>query len=387
LQVPDGTTAHVRCPACRTVFSAVQGVPAAPVVAAAPPVPPPPTAPKPPRTPPPRTPPPKPIPRVEDRPRPRDDDEDDENGEKSDDRRDGIADVEDRPRKRRRPLGKNELTTEEKRQKLAEFHRAMYGALLIKISILLYIIAVLALPLWEILFQLTKESHDALIYVGGFLGLINLVLGAIGVVLCVTGPPSPGHYRFGIAAIVAVVVHAVLLFVIVVSVESANNRILFNSAAKWYQLITQYQSLSFYLAFVIYPDDIPLLLGSGTIIFFLTGVAEMTRLLLIIMTLSCLAQAAGDQELHENCTRMAGRIALIPGALAIGTMLSQMLIIELGLMQVPWMMYLIYYVTRGIVIVEAVILTFAMHTAGDVVDVCESPYDMDVGLGGTSESF
>jgi hypothetical protein len=39
------------------------------------------------------------------------------------------------------------------------------------------------------------------------------------------------------------------------------------------------------------------------------------------------------------------------------------------------------------VIVEAVILTFAMHTAGDVVDVCESPYDMDVGLGGTSESF
>ncbi|HXD88863.1 MAG TPA: hypothetical protein VN641_20395, partial [Urbifossiella sp.] len=143
LQVPDGTTAHVRCPACRTVFSAAQGAPAAPVVAVPPPVPAPPPAPKPPRTPPPRTPPPrtpppKPKPRVEDRPRPRDDEEDDDD-EKSGDRRDGIADVEEKPRKRRRFYGKNELTPEEKRQKLAEFHRAMYGALLIKISILLYI--------------------------------------------------------------------------------------------------------------------------------------------------------------------------------------------------------------------------------------------------------
>ena len=372
LAVPDGTTAHVRCPACRTVFSAAAGIaPPAPVLL--PPVP----VPTPPR--------PAPRPREEPKRKPRHQ-EPKEDDEEQDDRRDGIADAPPPTERRRRKPAERTLTPEERRQQRAIFHRGMYGARLIQISLLFYIPAVLFVPLHQIIAEVTKDEVPLVLILAGIFGLINWVLGAIGISLCLAGPPSPGHYRFGISAVIVSVVHAVLLLAVVAK-TSANSdyRALDRGTAMWAQIATQYDSLSFYLAYVVYPDDIPLH-RADTILSFLTGVAEMTRLILFLMTLGCLAQAAGAKELSEDCTRMAGRVTIIPALLSLGMLAYKIVVIETNAGHVGLVVYTLNYMYRGITLVAAGILGMTTRTVGDVVEVCEFPFQTSIDLSGTSEA-
>ncbi len=182
LEVPDGTTAHVRCPACRTVFSAAAGLaPPAPVLPPPVPVPVPPL-PRPPRPSP-------PPPAKEKDPHPDVD----------------IPDVPEGPAKRRRRTD-YKLTPEEKRKQRAAFGRAFYGAKLIQLSLFFYIPAVLFVPLHQIVAEITKNDVPYVLVIACILGFVNWILGAIGISLCLPGPPLPGHFRFGIAAIITSIV-------------------------------------------------------------------------------------------------------------------------------------------------------------------------------------
>jgi hypothetical protein len=386
LAVPDGTTAHVRCPSCKSVFPAAAGLAPAVPVLPAPPAPPP-------NIPASRAPVRNDFEGRSWRERRRNERDDrrrrerpsrDRDEEPAEDRRDGIADAPKakQPRRRRDTAE----TTEEKRQKQAEFHRAMYGARLIQISLLFYIPAVLFVPLHQIVAQILKEEVAYILVIAGIMGMINFTLGLIGICLCVSGPPSPGHYRFGIAAIIASAVHAVLLFAVVAKTNAnADYRGLERGTMMWAQLATQYESLSFYLAYVVYPDDIPLR-RADTILSFLAGVAEMTRLILYMMTLGCLAYAGGDRELSERCTRMAGRVTIIPGLLAIAMLGYKIIVIETGAGQSGFVFYFLNYIYRAITLVVAAILGMTMRAVGDVVDVCEFPYQSHVDLGAVNES-
>lgn len=372
LQVPEGTTAHVRCPACKTVFPAEDGLaPAVPVPG-----------------PPPKAPPlPKPSPlRIDDedepRPAPKPQPKPKPRREEDNDERDGVAD-EPEKRPKRVVKSKQPLTLEEKRVLRAGFSRGFYGARLIQISLFFYIPAVLFVPLHQILVEITKDEMPFVLVIAGILGLVNWILGAIGICLCLSGPPSPGHYRFGIGGIVATFVHGMLLLAVVAkSQANADYRGLDRNTMMWAQIATQYESLSFYLSYMVYPDDIPLK-RSDTILGFLTGISEMTRLILYLMMLGCLAQAAGDKELSEDCTRMAGRITVIPGLLALGMLGYKIIVIETGASG-SFMLYLLNYIYRSITLVAAGILGMSMRTIGDVADACESPYQTgtnDMGSG------
>ncbi len=110
----------------------------------------------------------------------------------------------------------------------------------------------------------------------------------------------------------------------------------------------------------------------------------MTRLIFYLMTLGCLAQAAGDRELSDRCTRMAGRVTIIPGLLALGMLAYKIVVIETGAGQTGMVIYMLNYMYRSITLVVAAILGMTLRTVGDVVEACEFPFQTD--HSGTSES-
>lgn len=290
--------------------------------------------------------------------------------------RDGVPNAEPKKVEKRRPP-KTKLTIEERRTLRASFGRATYGARILQISLLFYIPGVLLVPLHQIVAEITKDEVPFILIIAGILGLVNWILGAIGISLCLAGPPSPGHFRFGVASIIACVVHAILLLAVVAKTSSnADYRGLDRGSMMWAQIATQYESLSFYLAYVLYPDDIPLR-RADTILSFLTGVTELTRLILFLMTLGCLAQAAGDRELSERCTRMAGRVTIIPGLMALGMLAYKIVVIETGVGQTGMVLYALNYMYRSITLVVAGILGMTLRTVGDVVEACEFPFQID----------
>jgi len=354
--VPDGTTAHVRCPACKSVFPAEDGL--APAVPLPVPPPPPPVA--------------KPK-REEPKPKPRRDDDDDKERNKN---RDGVPDAaEEKPRPR--PREKSKLTTEEKRELRAGFSRGYFGARCIQISMLLYLPAVLLVPLHQILAEITKSEMDFILVIAGILGLSNWAIGTVGIALCVSGPPSAGHWRFGVGALIVTFVHGMLLLAVILKTQdNSDYRSLGRETMRWAQIATQYESLSFYLSYVVYPDDIPLK-RSDTVLGFITGVLEMMRLILYLMTLSCLAKAAGDKPLADECTRMAGRITLIPAFMAFGMLVYKIVVIETGATS-GFMIYFLNYLYRGITLAVAAILGMTIRAIGDVADACDSPFQSEL---------
>ena len=346
LQVPDGTTAHVRCPACKAVFPAEGGLaPAVPV-----PVPPPPKT------------------------KHRDDVEADDR----DKNRDGVPDEPDKPPPRSRPKQKEKLTQEEKRQLRSGFSRGYFGARCIQISLFFYLPAVLLVPVHQILAEITKSDMSFILLIAGVLGVVNWVLGAVGISLCVSGPPSQGHWQFGIGGLVATFIHGVLLLVVVMKTQgNADYRGLDRDTMRWAQIATQYESLSFFLSYIAYPDDIPLK-RTDTVLGFIAGISEMVRLILYLMTLGCLAQAAGDKALAEDCTRMAGRVTIIPGLMALGMLIYKVIVVETGATS-GFMVYLLNYIYRGITMVVAAILGMTIRAVGDVAEACDTPFQSTEG--------
>src|SRR5207302_4188117 len=101
------------------------------------------------------------------------------------------------------------------------------------------------------------------------------------------------------------------------------------SVDKWANVPTRLDGLVFYLRLAKYSE--PLSLPKADVALPLTaGLVELVRLVLILMLLSCLARAAGDEELSHTCTRAAGVATFGPGAMAVVTLLVAVSIVETG---------------------------------------------------------
>lgn len=382
LEVPDGTTAQVRCPTCRTVFGPAEG-------AAAPPPPPPrPAAPAP-----------KPArPRADEdddrprrRPRARDDEDDDarprrkrkpaEVSEVGPYDEPGDEELERRRaeerRKRRRQLDEeSKLTPEERRRQRAQFTRGMWGCKLLHAGFCLYAISlfiVLAFFVMGILFGPVM----GLVVVAGFLGLLNWVLSAVGVGLCISSRPSTGHYGYGVAAAAGVLVHAVLMIAAVVratgeTVSAGGGETIESEYLAWANVPSQLHILTFYLAQFIYPDEGVIRHGAFTP-GLIAGVAELIRLMLVMMLVSCLARAAGDEELSFRCTRAAGIGTFGPGGLAAAVLAMVAFLIETGGFDTTVGKILMYVLVLGIYAILAGMLVPSVVACQETADACEFP--------------
>jgi LSD1 subclass zinc finger protein len=372
LQIPDGTTAMVRCPTCRTIFSPADS-PAPPAVAPAPP-PEDTTPPAPPRA----------KKRVDaeadDRPRrktrPRD--EDDRPRRK---RRDEEPDEEEEERPRRKAEPEDGLTPEGRRRQKAAFQRAMWGCRLVYWSLLLYILSMVVVILFFMMTATAAGEVPALLSVAGVLCLANWVLGAVGIGLCVSGPKSPGHVGYGIAAAVAAGVHLIFVLATLDRGDAfAEFKKLETEADALAGFSTKLVKLGMYGVWLAYPSEG--FTPRQAPLFVVCGAAEMLRLILLTTLLSCLARAGGDEELSHKCVRAAAVAVFVPGALVFGMLGVVSFVIETGA-EGSSMGKIILETTRmGAYALLAGMLVPPSVAARDVADVCEAPFQKPVNLAG-----
>src|SRR5262245_59284517 len=120
-------------------------------------------------------------------------------------------------RRRRRPEDDDTLSPAERKALRAAFTRAAWGCQLIWISFSLFIVSMVLIIFFrsQLLLSRFEAPSQGLIVTAGAIALVYWALAAVGVGLCLSGPASPGHWRFGIAAASAVVLHLILLAVLV----------------------------------------------------------------------------------------------------------------------------------------------------------------------------
>jgi len=345
LEVPDGTSAHVRCPACKLVFPAEDGLAPAEVV---PPRPPPPRPPV--RQPAPETP---QLNRDFDPDPPRDPD---------------------KPVKRRR-IDDGKFTPEERRTLKGQFVRGMWGCRLLAAG---YGLQGIGLLLVVLVFTLNTihAGTPALVAAAGVCGLMNLVLVPVGLGLVLAARPAPGLYRFGIAAGVAILVHAVFVLAVLakneptVVIEGEADTGLLNSLG---HLVTKLDSLTLYLTWVAYPEESPFT-RRGLLLDVVCGLAEMVRLVLLMVMLTAVARGTGDNELAHRCVRAAGIGSFGPAVLAVLMALFLTTMIETGGRDSKFGMVLLYAAAMGVYAVLAGTLVPAAVAARDAAEACEFPF-------------
>ncbi len=355
LEVPDGTTAMVRCPACKTVFSATQ-----PAASEA------------------------------------DDDNDNPQSRAKPPTRKPVVDDDDRPRKkpakptpepeeeeeeeakprRRKKREVSKLSPEEREALRGAFARAAWGAKLIWVSLGLFMISMLIIiGFW---FQIAFSSPNPGFIVGaGIVGMIGWLLAAIGVGLCLSGPPSPGMHGFGIAAAIAVALHLILLTVLVnKGTDYSTGRspgVDDDQAAKWGLVPTRLDAVTFYLTYLTYKDQE--IIPKGEMGFsIVVGIAEMIRTTLILMLLSCLARSAGDEELSHRCTRAAGFASVGPGAMAAGMLMLAILMTESRAGSGDMAKILLTTIVMGTYAVVNACVFPGFMAAREVADACDEPF-------------
>jgi hypothetical protein len=266
------------------------------------------------------------------------------------------------------------MTDEEREEQANAYARGMWGAKLVMVSLGFSILSLLLIPLFYIALALTKVVIYPILQLAGILGVIHWALGAIGTGFCVAGLIPQGYYRFAISAAVAVLIHMILLLGVVAQPRVADDgRVhMDETAVVWYQVPTQYHQLTFYLGSLLYADSLGLL-RTGTPLGFVTGVAEMCRLILILLTLSALSQAAGDNELAHRCTRIAGRASFVPLTLSLAMLLGVAALIETGAVVFAATIFALL-IFMGIYLVPAFVQVTALAAARDVADACEFPF-------------
>jgi hypothetical protein len=301
-----------------------------------------------------------------------------EDEEPEEENRDFDPPEDDRPRRRKRQAEDDELTPEERAARRRAFERAAWGCRLIAISFGLFILSMMLIIIF--FFQAVFFPPSVLIIVAaGVIGLINWVLAAIGVGLCLSGPRAPGHWGYGISAAVAVAVHAIFLMAVVArgnefAVGQTGEDAELAGVARWGLLPTRMDATMFYLTAICYPDEQGAIPKGSMVLSMITGVAEMTRTVLIMMLLSCLSRAALDEELAHKCTRAAGIASFAPGTLALGMLAFIGALIETNATVNLFTLILLLVVMMGTYSVLAGVMFPAFLTAREVTDACEEPF-------------
>lgn len=355
LEVPAGTTALIRCPACQTVFSPADNVA-------------PPEKPKLKKKPPKRT------YQVEEE----DEDEEPRKDEGKEKHRDFVPTTEedDKKRKKRRPrTPDDDLTPQEKINRRAAFDRAAWGARLISVSLGLFMISMVCVT--GFFFQGAFGMPQGwIVTLAGFLGLANWALAAVGVGLCLSGPQAPGHWGYGIAAATAVLVHAILLGGVVAQGKEFGvvKKVEIQGSTRLHVLPTRLNATMFYMVSVVYPDEPDLPPRNNIAMSVITGIAEMVRTVFIMMFLSCLARATLDEELAGRCTRTAGIASGGPGLLALIIFCFFAVMIETRADGTVLSRILLATVYMGVYTIINLTILPAFLATRDVTDACEEPF-------------
>lgn len=349
LEVPDGTTAMVRCPACKTVFSPAAGVTPPPVVATKE----------------------EPRPKRHAKKKPEPQPEPDVNRDFD------PSQFEHQPRKKRRHFDDSDdsLSPEERAALRSAFSRAAIGCKFIAGSIALFMLSMmLIIAFW---FQAALADPSlAFIMAAGAIAIMSWGLGAVGIGLCLTGPPAPGHWGYGIAAAVAAVLHLVLLAILVgagsdysVGREADKD----GANARWGLLPTRLDAVMFYPTLIVYKDEE--IIPKGRMTFsIVVGVAEILRNVLMMMLVSCLARAAGDEDVAHNCTRAAGFACFGPGALAVALLLFAVSMVETNAQSGDLGKVLITTVRMGTFAVINGAIFPSFMAAREAADACGEPF-------------
>lgn len=369
LEVPDGTTAKVRCAACKTVFSPAAEVEDEP------------------------TPAPKPRTRREEpgedeRPKKRPAKPKTKAKEEQDENRDFDPVTEDdnrRTRKARRAArerGDKDLPPEEKAARRAAFDRAAWGARLIFISFALFMLSMLFIIAFFFQLGLSKMMTPKPVFItlAGLCGAIGWTLSAIGTILCLSGPPVPGHYGFGWAAVGAVVLHLVFLLALVAqnseySVGREIDRTTGeNQFGRWSMLATRLDATMFYMTAAVYPNEQGATPKDPLAFSMFTGLMEMVRTVLILMLLSSLARSALDNDLAFKCTRAAGIVSGGPVLVALLMFAFVATVIETGASVNMFTQILFAVVNMGVYAILMGVTLPALLVAREVTDACDEPF-------------
>jgi LSD1 subclass zinc finger protein len=370
LQVPAGTTAMVRCPACKAVFAPQDFVPddSESEEEAV-----------------------RERPTGADRRRSRNEDEDDhkpqrkpalpdddDNEERRTEGRDFDPEPDERKRKRRRSYHDESLSPAERDAQKRAFGRAAWGAKLIWISFSLFMSSMLLIVLYHLVSAINREPRPAFLILAGVLGLMNWTLGLIGVGLCLSGPSSPGHWGYGIASMVVTAFHFLMVLALVGMARDNSLGAAWDSGAsevaRWLQLPTHLDIVAFYLFFAAFADLMLMPIRWGMLwLSFAVGVLELLRIVLIMVQLSCLARAAGDEDLSRSCTRGGGIACFGPGILAV-VMLLLGFASKITNFQPTFSLQFTLYYLMGIYAVLAGIMLPAFTASREVYEACEEPF-------------
>jgi hypothetical protein len=104
------------------------------------------------------------------------------------------------------------------------------------------------------------------------------------------------------------------------------------------------------------------------------GILEMVRTVLILMLLSSLARAAGDEDLAHSCTRAAGFASFGPGTLAICMLLFSVALIETNAQSGSLARILFTTVRMGTYAIFIGTLFPGLMAARYTADACDEPY-------------
>jgi hypothetical protein len=281
-----------------------------------------------------------------------------------------------KPRRRRREDDEDDGRAADRRaaQRRA-FARAAVGCKLVWGSLVLFAVSMMCIiAFW---FQSAVSAPEPGFVVGaGAVGAVGWVLAAVGVGLCLSGPPSPGHWGYGVAAAVAVGLHLLLLAVLVgkgTDYSPGREADPTGPAAKWGLVPTRLDAVTFALTLALYRDQE--LVPKGELgLSIAVGVAELVRTMLLLMLLSCLARATGDEGLSHECTRAAGVATVGPGFLALGVLVFAAVVVETHAGASRGVQVLFTTVRMGTYAVLAGCVFSGMVAARRVADACDEPF-------------
>jgi len=295
---------------------------------------------------------------------------------------DPITEEEDQERKRKKRRRDDELDPEERAALRAAFERATWGARLIWISLGLFLLSMLLLSFFFIQIGLYRMMTPSPVFLvlAGILGACNWVLAAVGVGLCLSGPRAPGHWGYGIAAAVVTGIHLIFMLALVAqnreySIGKSVDQALGGSVyGRCSMLTTRLDATMFYMTAVAYPSEQGATPKDPMTLSMITGLVEMVRTVLIMLLLSCLAQAALDNELAHKCTRTAGIASGGPALVALLMLVFVATIVETNAGLNLFTLILFAVVNMSVYVILMGVILPSFMAAREVTDACDEPF-------------
>jgi LSD1 subclass zinc finger protein len=339
LRVPDGATGNVKCPKCNTIFPAAAAAePMFEVVDEAPAKP---SA--------------KPVARVtakvsddddddrprkkrrddddDDRPRKkRRDDDDDDDRPRSKRRRDDDDDDDDdrgRRKKRRRDYDDDDDDDYRPPKKGNSFGHGKTGALLISIGMWLYMGMFGLLGLFFLLLLVTTIP-DGLMAIAGICGVGCTILTIVGTSFCIAGPSKARG--LAIATVSVAGAHLILVAISYNNLTGGLGRGGLGAVmpgADWVLLGTSIWILDLLLPGLIYGGAAGGASGE-LILMVLAGACELTRMIMVCLTLKAMATAAKDYTAADKSGKSVMVTCVVCGAAAIGSLLLVVILNAMG---------------------------------------------------------